>query len=198
MNTPLPPNLPASLQARLAAAGVRTTADLAAALSHDQALRAAWESFLADHDAEVTQAAVQAFMRVANPHALQTLAEQTPLLLEDGFDETVEEVIAQAEQAGETGFAEYVRLRLAALRQLKADLALPPLARALLDFVSAPDDEAASAVFEAQRILLQTAAAQEGIEQRIRANDAAQQAQLDGRRRLLRRLCASAQRSDAA
>ena len=188
MPTPFPPNLPADLQARLAAAGVRDTAGLPAALDRDPALRAAWIAFLAEHQEEIVQAALLAFLRAPDFDALQALAGQAPFILEDDFAETVNEVIRQAEEAAETDFAASVRLRLTGLRQIKADRALPPLAQALLAFVQAPDDAAAHAVFAAQRELLAPEEAQRSLEDHVRSSDPVAQDHLAARRRLLRRL----------
>ncbi|MFZ1508817.1 MAG: hypothetical protein WAV74_18770 [Anaerolineae bacterium] len=188
MPSPLPASLPADLQARLAAADVRDTTDLPAALDRDPALRAAWMSFLAEYQDEIVQAALLAFLSAPDFDALQTLAGQAPFILEEGFSETVNEVIAQAEEAEETDFAESVRLRLAGLRQIKAGMALSPLAQALMAFVQAPDDAAASAVFAAQRQLLLPQEAQRSLEDHIRSNDPTAQDHLAGRRRLLHRL----------
>ncbi|WP_423224905.1 hypothetical protein [Candidatus Amarolinea aalborgensis] len=188
MPTPFPPNLPADLQARLAAAGVRDTAGLPAALDRDPALRAAWIAFLAEHQEEIVQAALLAFLRAPDFDALQALAGQAPFILEDDFAETVNEVIRQAEEAAETDFAASVRLRLTGLRQIKADMALPPLAQALLAFVQAPDDAAAHAVFAAQRELLAPEEAQRSLEDHVRSSDPVAQDHLAARRRLLRRL----------
>lgn len=188
MPSPLPASLPADLQARLAAAGVRDTTDLPAALDRDPALRAAWMSFLAEYQDEIVQAALLAFLSAPDFDALQTLVGQAPFILEEGFSETVNEVIAQAEEAEETDFAESVRLRLAGLRQIKAGMALSPLAQALMAFVQAPDDAAASAVFAAQRQLLLPQEAQRSLEDHIRSNDPTAQDHLAGRRRLLHRL----------
>ncbi|MFZ1405634.1 MAG: hypothetical protein WAW03_21275 [Anaerolineae bacterium] len=188
MPSPLPASLPADLQARLAAAGVRDTTDLPAALDRDPALRAAWMSFLAEYQDEIVEAALLAFLSAPDFDALQTLVGQAPFILEEGFSETVNEVIAQAEEAEETDFAESVRLRLAGLRQIKAGMALSPLAQALMAFVQAPDDAAAGAVFAAQRQLLLPQEAQRSLEDHIRSNDPTAQDHLAGRRRLLHRL----------
>lgn len=188
MPSPLPASLPADLQARLAAADVRDTTDLPAALDRDPALRAAWMSFLAEYQDEIVQAALLAFLSAPDFDALQTLVGQAPFILEEGFSETVNEVIAQAEEAEETDFAESVRLRLAGLRQIKAGMALSPLAQALMAFVQAPDDAAAGAVFAAQRQLLLPQEAQRSLEDHIRSNDPTAQDHLAGRRRLLHRL----------
>jgi hypothetical protein len=188
MPSPLPAHLPADLQAQLSAAGVRDTADLPAALDRDPALRAAWTAFLAEHQEEIVQAAMLAFLRAPDFDALRTLASQAPFVLEDDFAETVHEVVRQAEEAAETDFADSVRMRLAGLRQIKADIALPPLAQALLAFVQAPDDDAANAVFAAQRELLLPEEAQRSLEEHVRSSDPAAQDHLAARRGLLRRL----------
>lgn len=188
MSNPLPTNLPDELRVSLAAAGVRDSADLPAALDRDPALRAAWLTFLGEHQDEIVQAALLAFLRAPDFEALQTLVAQAPFVLEDGFTETVTEVIAQAEEAKESDFAEGARLRLEGLRQIKADRALPPLAQALLAFVKAPDDAAASAVFAAQREMLWPEEAQRSLETHIRANDPAMRDHLAARRLLLQRL----------
>ena len=188
MPTPFPPNLPADLQARLAAAGVRETTDLPAALDRDPALLAAWIAFLREHQEEVVQAMLLAFLRAPDFEALRALASQAPFILEDDFTEMVNEVIRQAEEAKETDFAESVRLRLTGLRQIKADMVLPPLAQALLAFVQAPDDAAATAVFAAHRDLLSPEEAQRSLEDHVRSSDPIAQDHLAARRRLLRRL----------
>lgn len=188
MPTPFPPNLPADLQARLTAAGVRETTDLPAALDRDPALLAAWIAFLTEHQEEVVQAVLLAFLRAPDFEALQALASQAPFVLEDDFAEMAHEVIRQAEEAAETDFAEDVRMRLTGLRQIKADMVLPPLARALLAFVQALDEAAASAVFATQRELLSPEEAQRSLEEHVRSSDPAMQDHLAARRRLLRRL----------
>jgi len=188
MPTPFPPNLPADLQARLTAAGVRETTDLPAALDRDPALLAAWVAFLTEHQEEVVQAVLLAFLRAPDFDALQALATQAPFVLEDDFADMVNEVIRQAEEAKETDFAESVRLRLTGLRQIKADMALPPLARALLAFVQAPDEAAAKAVFAAQRELLSPEEAQRSLEEHVHSSDPVMQDHLAARRLLLRRL----------
>lgn len=188
MPTPFPPNLPADLQARLTAAGVRETTDLPAALDRDPALLAAWIAFLVEHQEEVVQAVLLAFLRAPDFNALQALASQAPFILEDDFADMVNEVIRQAEEAAETDLAQSVRLRLTGLRQIKADMALPRLARALLAFVQAPDDAAAQAVFAAQRELLSTEEAQRSLEEHVHSSDPVAQAHLAARRRLLGQL----------
>jgi len=188
MPTPFPPNLPADLQARLTAAGVRETTDLPAALDRDPALLAAWIAFLVEHQEEVVQAVLLAFLRAPDFNALQALASQAPFILEDDFADMVNEVIRQAEEAAETDLAQSVRLRLTGLRQIKADMALPRLARALLAFVQAPDDAAAQAVFATQRELLSMEEAQRSLEEHVHSSDPVAQAHLAARRRLLGQL----------
>ena len=188
MPTPFPPNLPADLQARLTAAGVRETTDLPAALDRDPALLAAWIAFLVEHQEEVVQAVLLAFLRAPDFNALQALASQAPLIQEDDFADMVNEVIRQAEEAAETDLAQSVRLRLTGLRQIKADMALPRLARALLAFVQAPDDAAAQAVFATQRELLSMEEAQRSLEEHVHSSDPVAQAHLAARRRLLGQL----------
>jgi len=188
MPTPFPPNLPADLRARLTAAGVRETTDLPAALDRDPALLAAWIAFLVEHQEEVVQAVLLAFLRAPDFNALQALASQAPFILEDDFADMVNEVIRQAEEAAETDLAQSVRLRLTGLRQIKADMALPRLARALLAFVQAPDDAAAQAVFATQRELLSMEEAQRSLEEHVHSSDPVAQAHLAARRRLLGQL----------
>ena len=65
---------------------------------------------------------------------------------------------------------------------------LPPVKRAVLEFVQAPDEAAARAVFERQRVLLQPYEAQQALDVQLTSDDPATQQRLAERRDLLRRL----------
>lgn len=82
----------------------------------------------------------------------------------------------------------------AALRQLQEQVAaeaernMPPVVRTVMEFIQAPDEAAATAVFERQRALLQPYEAQQVLDEQFRSDDPDTQQRLAERRDLLRRL----------
>jgi tetratricopeptide (TPR) repeat protein len=192
-----PLDLPPELQARLDAAGVTDEASLMAALQADPQLRTDFQTFVAAHQEEIFQAVWHEFVMVNNLEELQTLAQQSPFVLEAEFLTTVEQEIARAEESGQPVLADGLRQRLAALRELRGQVSteLPPLAQALMDFIQAPSEAAARSIFADRRDLLLPAEAQHTLDAQFRSEDPEVQQLITDRSRLLQELRAAEQPS---
>lgn len=192
-----PLDLPPELQARLDAAGVTDEASLMAALQADPQLRTDFQTFVAAHQEEIFQAVWHEFVMVNNLEELQTLAQQSPFVLEAEFLTTIEQEIARAEESGQPVLADGLRQRLAALRELRGQVSteLPPLAQALMDFIQAPSEAAARSIFAERRDLLLPAEAQHTLEAQFRSEDPEVQQLITDRSRLLQELRAAEQPS---
>ena len=179
----MPAILPESLQERLLAAGVEDEASLRAALESDPDLRAAYEQWL-------ISATLQAFAATADEDALRALVRQTPILLESPLIDAIERAIAVAQQRGDAANATALAQRLAVLREIKAEQETrsPEMIQAVLAFVQAPDEEAATAVFHAQRHLLATDDAEGFLISHLEPDDKKARVHLEERRQLLREL----------
>lgn len=179
----MPTSLPESLQARLLAAGVQDEASLRAALESDPDLRAAYEHWL-------ISATLQKFAATADEDALRALVRQTPILLEAPLIDAIERAIVVAQERGDTANANALAQRLVVLREIKAEQKTrsPEMIQAVLAFVQAPDDEAATAVFFAQRHLLATDAAEGFLISHLEPDDKKARVHLEERRQLLREL----------
>lgn len=110
-------DLPADLQAQLAAVGVTDTTMLQAALDAEPALRHELEAFLATNQ---LASLLGSFAAVANPEELAAFWQHVPLELEDPFIAIVEQQIAQDEEEGDNEVANGLRQRLEGLRQFQA------------------------------------------------------------------------------
>lgn len=137
-----PLQLPADLQARLAAAGVSDEASLQAALDADPTLAADLRPYLAEHAAAAGfLALLAAFTQVENGDQMREFWRGVPAELEEPFIEAVEGLIAQAEAAGETDAATDLRARLDGFRQIhqaaQQTQAIPSTQRAVFAFVQA-------------------------------------------------------------
>ncbi len=185
-----PLDLPPELQARLDAAGVTDEAGLMAALHADPQLRTDFQTFVAAHQEEIFQAVWHEFVMVNNLEELQTLAQQSPFVLEAEFLTTVEQEIERAEESGQPVLADGLRQRLAALRELRGKVSteLPPLAQALMDFIQAPSEAAARSIFADRRNLLLPAEAQHALDTQFRSEDPEVQQLITDRSRLLQEL----------
>jgi tetratricopeptide (TPR) repeat protein len=190
MNEHKPLDLPPELQARLDAAGVTDEAGLMAALHADPQLRTDFQTFVAAHQEEIFQAVWHEFVMVNNLEELQTLAQQSPFVLEAEFLTTVEQEIERAEESGQPVLADGLRQRLAALRELRGKVSteLPPLAQALMDFIQAPSEAAARSIFADRRNLLLPAEAQHTLDTQFRSEDPEVQQLITDRSRLLQEL----------
>jgi hypothetical protein len=109
--------------------------------------------------------------------------------------QAVEQVIAQAQAAGDADTVNHLTPRLEGFRQICEEAEeeqTPPTVLALGDFFQAADDAAAAAVFEAQRALLQPYEAQQMMDalaaQPPEDTDAETRQRIIARRDLLRRL----------
>ena len=179
----LPP-LPQDLKNRLLAAGVKDDASLYAALDADPDLRAAYQDWLFD-------GVVHAFAETKDREELLALSEQVPLLSSDDFINTVQKAIDRALDRGDYETAEALRQRLEALKDIRAMKAYErqaPLARAVIAFVQAADDEAARQAFEKHRDLLDTDAAEKLLAEDFEAEDDKARSHLRRRAEMLREL----------
>lgn len=197
---PNPFQLPPDLQARLDAAGVHDNASLQAALAADPQLRAEFEAFLRANP-ETSAAAqmntlLQAFADVRDSAQMLAFWRGVPSELEAPFMLLVEQVIVQAQAAGDTETVNHLTPRLEGFRQICADAAqqaqTPPVVQALRDFFHAEDEAAATAIFAQQRALLQPYEAQQMLdalaEQPPDDADADMRQRIAARCALLRRL----------
>ena len=179
----LPP-LPEDLKNRLLAAGVKDDASLYAALDADPDLRAAYQRWLFD-------SVTHAFATTKSREELLELSDQVPLLTSDDFISTVQRAIDKALDMGDYETAEALRQRLEALKEIRAMKAYQrqaPLARAVIAFVQAADDEAARQTYAAQREQLDTDAAEKMLSEDFNASDPKSQSHLRRRAELLRDL----------
>lgn len=134
--------LPDNLRQRLIAAGVTDEASMQAALERDADLRREFELFLSENGSEIQRIAQQAleqFAAVHDSNELIALAERIPFVLEESFDEAVQQTIVEAEQFGDTELAEGLRARLQGLRQIRAQVqvALPQMLQAFASVANA-------------------------------------------------------------
>ena len=106
-------DLPAELQAQLAAVGVTDDTMLQAALDIEPGLRRELEAFLATNQ---LASMLGAFAAVSNPGELAAFWQHVPVDLEDPFIALVEEQLAQGEQDGEPEADDGMRQRLQGLR----------------------------------------------------------------------------------
>jgi hypothetical protein len=196
-----PPAFPPALQARLNAAGVTDDASLQAALENDPSLRADFAAFFQQNPellaAMQMNALLQAFAAVRDSEQMLAFWREVPTELEEPFMQAVEQVIAQAQAAGDADTVNHLTPRLEGFRQICAEAAqeaeqTPPTVLALGAFFQAVDDAAAAAVFEAQRALLQPYEAQQMMDalaaQPPDDADAATRQRIVARRDLLQRL----------
>ncbi|HHW87406.1 MAG TPA: hypothetical protein GX400_14510, partial [Chloroflexi bacterium] len=191
-----PFQLPPALRARLDAAGVHDDATFQAALAADAQLRAEFEAFLRANP-EMSAAAqmntlLQAFAQVRDGEQMLAFWRGVPTEMEEPFMQAVEQVIAQAQAAGDADTVNHLTPRLDGFRQICAEAAqqaqTPPVVQALLAFVQAADDAAASAVFAENLVLLQPYEAQRLLDEQFRSENAEGEQRLSARRDLLRRL----------
>lgn len=117
MSDPSFSDLPADLQAQLAAVGVTDDSMLQAALDVEPQLRRELEAFLATNQLANL---LGAFAAVSNSDELASFWQHLPSELEDPFIAIVEEQAAQYEQEGDTEAADGLRQRLEGVRQLQA------------------------------------------------------------------------------
>jgi hypothetical protein len=181
--TQLPP-LPDDLKNLLVAAGVRDDASLHAALDADPDLRSAYEAWLFD-------SVIHAFANTQNREALLDLSEHVPMIATDDFIATVQRAIDAALDMGDYETAEALRQRLEALKEIRAMKAYQrqaPLARAVIAFVQAADDEAAHRAYAAHRDQLNTDEAEKMLVEDFEANDDKARAHLRRRAAMLRAL----------
>jgi len=178
-------SIPDDLKQRLLAAGVKDAESLRAALEADDDLRAQYERWLVG-------LVMQRFAATPDAEALEKLTQQLPMLLEPPMIEAIESAIRQAEQRGDAVNAEALRQRLHALREIRARHQQAQLhaklARTLLAFVQAGDDNVAAAVFWKNKDLLATDDAEAVLINQFESQDSTARLHLQRRRQLLRML----------
>ncbi len=178
------PSLPQDLKNRLLAAGVKDDASLYAALDADPALRAAYQAWLFD-------SVTHAFAATKSREELLELSDHVPLLTSDDFTNTVQRAIDKALDMGDYETAEALRQRLEALKEIRAMKAYErqaPLARAVIAFVQAADEESARRAFETHRALLDSDEAEKLLAEDFEAQDDKARTHLRRRAELLRQL----------
>ena len=178
------PSLPGDLKNRLLAAGVKDEASLHAALDADPQLHSDYHNWL-------FTSTIQAFAAVENREALVALSERVPVLTTDEFLGSVQKAIDTALNMGDYDNAEALRQRLNALKEIRAQQAYqrqPPLARAVLAFIQAPDDASAQEVFRNHSTLLDSDEAERMLSTDFDANDSKAMSHLRRRLEMLQRL----------
>jgi hypothetical protein len=116
------PTVPAELQSRLEAAGVRADdpESLQRALNADPELARDFRALLAANPTLQLNALLNTFLAVPDFNTLLDFWQHIPADSEDAFIGVVEQTIAQAEQAGNTELAQALGQRLEGLRQIQA------------------------------------------------------------------------------
>ena len=175
--------LPEHLKTHLLTAGVQDEASLRTALESDPDLRAEYEQWL-------ISTTLQKFAATADEDALRVLVRQTPILLEASLIDAIERAIAVARERDDLANANALAQRLMVLREIKAEQEArsPEMIQAVLAFVQASDDEAATAVFFAQRHLLASDDAEGFLISHLEPDDKKARVHLENRRQLLRKL----------
>jgi hypothetical protein len=134
----------------------------------------------------------EALRRAGDPQAIVALLQREPEMTSDAFLASLDRWIGQAELDGNSDAALGLRQRRSVLVELRQrrerEAELPPLSRALLAFIQAQGDLAATAVFECESAWLNTAEAQQGLERSFRSDDPAGQARIAERGKLLAKL----------
>ncbi len=195
MDNPILSEFPPDLAARLQAAGVTDLPSLNQALAADPALGEDVQAFLNENPNVrmllTMGVLLDGFLAAEDEQDLVDFWQRIPPDLEQPFLESVEGLIAGLEESGETEPAALLRERYEALQAIVAEFeseepSLPPVAHALFDFINASSDDAAAQVFDEQRDLLQTAEAQDLLEDSFRSDNPAGEERLTERRALLR------------
>jgi hypothetical protein len=178
-----PTHLPEDLKQRLLAAGVQDEASLRAALASDAALRADYERWL-------VTGILQRFAMTADEQSLQALVDEVPFLLDDAMISSIRSAIAQAQQRADRVNAEALTQRLTVLLRIKEQKQLAEkqaaIAKALVAFVQAGDEEVAAAVFWQNRALLASDDAEAFLINQFEWEDSKARLHLERRRQLLR------------
>ncbi len=113
------PALPADLQARLAAAGVTDEASFQRALTTDPELARAYQEYVAANPQLLIQSLIGALLQVGDSQALLDFWQRLPAELEHPLIAAAEQLLAQAEQAGDENLIAALGPRLDGLRQIR-------------------------------------------------------------------------------
>lgn len=178
-----PSQLPDDLKQRLLAAGVQDEASLRTALEADPDLHADYERWL-------VTGILKRFATTVDEQALQALVDEAPFLIDDAMISSIRSAIAQAHQRGDLVNAEAMEQRLTALLHIKAEMEMAEkraaIAKALVAFVQAEDDNAAAVVFWQNRALLASDDAEAFLINQFESEDSKARLHLERRRQLLR------------
>ncbi len=185
------PNLsPTDLDARLQAAGVIDQASFEAALARDPELRAAVEA-----QQVLLMSLIREFVAVEDPDQMEAFWRVVPAEIEDPIIQAVARLIDQARAGGDIQTAENLAAKLADFQQICEEAQAEqqpsgsPVVDALIEFVNAPDESTARAVYEANTGLLMPLEAREILDENIEgATDAEFRQHLAERAALLREL----------
>lgn len=187
--------MPEDLQARLIAAGATDPGSLEAALQQDPQLATDVDAYIDANEEALEQASLSAlvklFAEVRNDQAMAEFLQQVPVEMEDKLIGMIEQVIAGAKAAGDESAVRHYTVRLSSLQLLRQQPnpePMPPMARALLEFVQASDEGAACQVFARHEALLKSPEARVMLDKQFRADDVATRRHLARRAALLRRL----------
>ncbi len=134
---------------------------------------------------------LQAFANTRDAGDLLSLAQRVPFVLEESFITAVERAITGLESGGSQIEAEGLRVRLDALRQIRTQQEMAeesPTMQAIINFLNAPDDEAARQIFALQHDLLDTADAQQMLAEGFSGGDPESQQRIEERAQLLQTL----------
>lgn len=176
---------PKELEQRLLAAGVVDAASLQSALAADAELRRQYERWL-------VSLILQRFAATADEQALQALVEKVPFLLDEAMIEAIRSAVAHAERRGDDVNAQALNGRLQALLALKQQRRRAQkqgaIAKALLAFVQAGDENVAAAVFWQNRDILANDDAEALLINQFESQDRTAKYHLERRRQLLRAL----------
>ncbi len=131
------------------------------------------------------------FSEVEDREALAALADESPLILTDVFADAVQKLIDTGLKMGNYDAAEALRQRLDALKEIRAMKTYQrqdALARAVIAFVQAEDDEAARQTYAAHRNQLDSDAAAKMLTEDFDAEDNKAYSHLRRRAALLQQL----------
>ena len=138
-----------------------------------------------------TQAAIGSLLAARDAAELTQFIQANPYVLEDGFLQGLEQILAQARQARNVPVVTLLEQRLSVLRSVSAQVmaeARQPFVDALMAFLSAPSDIAARQVYLSRRDRLVHPEAQRLLAEAFKTEDPASQQRVDERRALLAQL----------
>lgn len=134
---------------------------------------------------------LEAFASTRDPGEILALGQRAPYIFEERFTAAVEQAIAELEHIGAREPADGLRMRLTALQLLaeqRTQAGESPIMQALIDFLNASNAANARSVFMQQRESLDSAEAQQILQDAFSGGDPESQARIEERQALLRTL----------